>query len=150
MFHTFGASFGIIQTLWVQKRIYVSIARWAPTSYKWSYNPNKWPKINGFSWEYFTPISGVITTLHGCFQNSGTPKSSHSNRVFPYKPSILGYHYFWKYPHAGTKSQFSGVFVAPKKSILGFVHLLHWLFRREKFHADQHMPSKMSTVLLEE
>ncbi len=21
--------------------------RWAPTSYKWGYNPYKWPKING-------------------------------------------------------------------------------------------------------
>ena len=26
------------------------------------------------------------------------PKSSHFNRVFHYKPSILGYHYFWKHP----------------------------------------------------
>ncbi len=29
----------------------------------------------------------------------GPPKSSIFNRVFPYKPSILGYHYFWKYLH---------------------------------------------------
>ena len=29
-----------------------------------------------------------------------TPKSSHFvSRVFPYKPSILGYHYFWKHPY---------------------------------------------------
>ena len=27
----------------------------------------------------------------GVSKNSGTPKSSHFNRVFPYKPSILGY-----------------------------------------------------------
>ena len=31
-------------------------------------------------------------------KNSGTPKSSFFNRVFHYKPSILGYHYFWKHP----------------------------------------------------
>ena len=31
--------------------------------------------------------------------NSGTPKSSHFNRVFHYKPSILGYLYFWKHPY---------------------------------------------------
>ena len=31
-------------------------------------------------------------------ENSGTPKSSISNRVFHYKPSILGYPYFWKHP----------------------------------------------------
>ena len=28
-----------------------------------------------------------------------TPKIIHFNRVFPYKPSILGYHYFWKHPY---------------------------------------------------
>ena len=33
-------------------------------------------------------------------ENSGTPKSSIFNRVFHYKPSILGYHYFWKHPPA--------------------------------------------------
>ena len=32
-------------------------------------------------------------------ENSGTPKSSHFNRVFHYKPSILGYPYFWKHPY---------------------------------------------------
>ena len=31
-------------------------------------------------------------------KNRGTPKSSHFNRVFHYKPSILGYPYFWKHP----------------------------------------------------
>ena len=32
-------------------------------------------------------------------ENSGTPKSSTLNRVFHYKPSILGYPYFWKHPY---------------------------------------------------
>ncbi len=37
--------------------------------------------------------------LHlGVSKNRGTPKSSHFSRVFHYKPSILGYHYFWKHP----------------------------------------------------
>ena len=38
----------------------------------------------------------------GVSKNSGTPNSSHFNRVFHYKiykPSILGYHYFWKHPN---------------------------------------------------
>ena len=35
----------------------------------------------------------------GVSKNRGTPKSSHCNRVFHYKPSILGYHYCWKHPH---------------------------------------------------
>ena len=31
-------------------------------------------------------------------KNSGTPKSSNFNRVFHYKPSILGYPSCWKHP----------------------------------------------------
>ena len=31
-------------------------------------------------------------------ENGGTPKSSYFNRVFRYKPSILGFPYFWKHP----------------------------------------------------
>ena len=40
----------------------------------------------------------------GISKNSGTPKSS-ILIGFPYKPSILGYHYFWKHPngHSGSK-----------------------------------------------
>ena len=36
-------------------------------------------------------------------ENSGTPKYPqilHFNRVFHYKPSILGYPYFWKHPNS--------------------------------------------------
>ena len=39
----------------------------------------------------------------GVSKNRGTPKSSkiiNFNRVFHYKPSILGYHYFWKHSYA--------------------------------------------------
>ena len=34
-----------------------------------------------------------------CFQKSWYPQIIHSNRVFHYKPSILGYPYFWKHPY---------------------------------------------------
>ena len=37
--------------------------------------------------------------LYGCFKNSGTPQIIHFSRVFHYKPSILGYPYFWKHPY---------------------------------------------------
>ena len=37
--------------------------------------------------------------IYGCFQKKGYPQIIHFNRVFPYKPSILGYHYFWKHPY---------------------------------------------------
>ena len=40
--------------------------------------------------------------LHmGVSKNKGTPKTSHLNRVWNhYKPSILGYPYFWKHPYS--------------------------------------------------
>ena len=37
--------------------------------------------------------------IHGCFQKIGVPQIIHFNRVFHYRPSILGYPYFWKHPH---------------------------------------------------
>ena len=43
----------------------------------------------------------------GVSKNRGTSKSSilnHFNRVFPFKPSILGYHYFWKHPYSDLSS----------------------------------------------
>ena len=46
-------------------------------------------------------------------KNRGTPKSSHFNRVFYYKPSILGYPYFWKHPYTidPMRNKKSGFFV---------------------------------------
>ena len=35
---------------------------------------------------------------YGCFQKLGTPQIINLNRVFHYKPSILGYHHFRKPP----------------------------------------------------
>ena len=40
-------------------------------------------------------------------ENSGTPQIIHFNRVFHYKPSILGYHYFWKHPYEVCTHGFS-------------------------------------------
>ena len=34
----------------------------------------------------------------GVSKNNGTPQTIHVNGVFHYKPSILGYPYFWKHP----------------------------------------------------
>ena len=35
----------------------------------------------------------------GVSKNRGYPQIIHVNRVFHYKPSILGYYYFWKHPY---------------------------------------------------
>ena len=37
--------------------------------------------------------------LYGCFRKWWYPQIIHFNRVFHYKPSILGYPYFWKHPY---------------------------------------------------
>ena len=45
-------------------------------------------------------------------ENSGTPQIIHFNRVFHYKPSILGYPYFWKHPfHPQGTDVFRGRFL---------------------------------------
>ena len=39
-------------------------------------------------------------------ENSGfSPPIIHFNRVFHYKPSILGYPFFWKHPHAENEKR---------------------------------------------
>ncbi len=57
----------------------------------------------------------------GVSKNRGTPKSSHFNRIFHYKPSILGYHYFWKHPYRYTywyQSSISWVGFSPQPTLL--------------------------------
>ncbi len=67
-----------------------------------SYRPRKWGLPGTETSQLWDVVSlgdwWVLT--HGFFQNrGGPPKSSHFNRVFPYKPSILGYPYFSKHPN---------------------------------------------------
>ena len=45
------------------------------------------------------PIGSMVMVYMDVSENSGTPKIIHFNRVFHYKPSILGYPYFWKHPY---------------------------------------------------
>ena len=42
---------------------------------------------------------------HGCFQKIGVPPNHpFVHRVFHYKPSVLGYHYFLKHPYVFGES----------------------------------------------
>ncbi len=56
--------------------------------------------------EKVTPKMRVVFTfsvnpIYGCFQKYGkTHQIIQFNRVFHYKPSILGYPYFWKHPYS--------------------------------------------------
>ena len=42
----------------MKKKTFHLSTRWAPTSYEWSCNPYRWPKIMS-NWGYFTPINEV-------------------------------------------------------------------------------------------
>ena len=42
--------------------------------------------------------SPILYLFAGVHKWGYTPKSSHFNRIFPYKPSILGYHHFKTLP----------------------------------------------------
>ena len=50
--------------------------------------------------QYVQYICNVLKhhRTYGCFKKKWYPQIIHSNRVFHHKPSILGYHYFWKHP----------------------------------------------------
>ena len=45
---------------------------------------------------------GCYIYKYGCFRKYWYPQIIHFNRVFHYKPSILGYPYFWKHPYRYT------------------------------------------------
>ena len=48
----------------------------------------------------------IIRKIYGCFRKQWYPQIIHFNRVFHYKPSILGYPYFWKHPYKSPETQF--------------------------------------------
>ena len=52
-------------------------------------------------WDKTTSVVtfGILACYMGVSKNRGTPKSSILIGVFHYKPSILGYPYFWKHPY---------------------------------------------------
>ena len=53
-------------------------------------------------------VFGDEVTEHGCFQSRGGPQIIHFNRGFHYKPSILGYQYFWFNTHMGHMGGWNG------------------------------------------
>ena len=57
--------------------------------------PTAMPEWINFSLIFCTVY---LNTYMGVSKNNGTPKSSHFNRVFHYKSSILGYHHFLETP----------------------------------------------------
>ena len=52
---------------------------------------------------HFEAFETYGRSRYGCFRKWWYPKIIHFNRVFHYKPSILGYPYFWKHPYSRSK-----------------------------------------------
>ena len=69
-----------------------------------------------FGSKIHTTTKQLDTTENGCFRKLWYPQIIHLNRVFHYKPSILGYHYFWKHPYPA-----SSLFVPPFWEAIAFV-----------------------------
>ena len=61
---------------------------------------------SGFSTDQDSGTGEV--TEHGCFQSRGGPQIIHFKRGFHYKPSILGYQYFWFNTHMGHMGGWNG------------------------------------------
>ena len=106
-----------------------------------SVHPGRWTwnlKI-GAEEEHHLPSPVIFAfktlNLRGCNLNVSTiwvfqkimvpPQIIHFNRVFHYKPSILGYPYFWKHPFWGEKS-------------LTFHHHLGWLSSAPRCVSQHH------------
>ena len=82
------------------------IVNHAGCRYTYRHLPSGVPSLNPKGWLIVPPCEGTIWHPNwkvqvdmGVSKNSGTPKSSHFDRVFHYKPSISGYPYFWKHPY---------------------------------------------------
>ena len=56
----------------------------------------------------------IFVSTNGCFQKSWYPQIIHFNRVFQYKPSILGYPNFWKHPNCAISPCKTPVGIIPK------------------------------------
>ena len=81
---------------------------WKSGRWCWSQGPRRrqaWKRREAVVWSInkFTS-SNIMLWNHELYmdvsENSGfSPQTIHFNRVFHYKPSILGYPYFWKHPY---------------------------------------------------
>ena len=63
-----------------------------------------------------------VFSKHRCFLKWWYPQIIHFNRVFHYKPSILGYPYFWKRPYV-SQTKTHGIPCAFEKPL----KLTHWV-----------------------
>ena len=79
----------LLCSLWQKQQGQVS---WSPLP---SFQPRSSQNLDALSWSWFPSYSDEWPSKNRGFY---PPNHPFVHRVFPYKPSILGYHYFWKRP----------------------------------------------------
>ena len=81
--------FGLVQVrLFCRKSVLHMISKWKCIAFLYS----------GWIWRWLK-YAIYVTSAFGCFLKWWYPQIIHFNRDFHYKPSILGYPYFWKHPY---------------------------------------------------
>ena len=79
----------------------------------------------------------------GVSENSGfSPQIIHFNWVFHYKPSILGYHYFWKHPYVVYPINYEVLHIPGGAGFLKHQQYspLYWLRNRDPYFMVYYTP----------
>ena len=74
-----------------------SIPSLAPPGDGWFFSNNK--KTGKEDWNEMRISYIILFCIYECFRKWWYPQIIHFDRVFHYKPSNLGYPYFWKHPY---------------------------------------------------
>ena len=76
----------------------------------------------------------------GCSKNRGfSPQIIHFNKVFHYKPSILGYHNFWKHPYGPSKKKDGSAKGCSFQLCQSWMSICCSFWRRTRFFGPQHL-----------
>ena len=71
--------------------------------YQWNRFSGKLPRLTSKKCGILKPSGRLKRCIYiWMFPKIGVPQIIHVNKVFHYKPSILGYPYFWKHPYTYT------------------------------------------------
>ena len=90
--------------------------------------PGSWAKTpNRDPWRICIGRDDCIFTYTDVSENSGfSPQIIHFNKVFHYKPSILGYPYFWKHPYMKTHQKINYIHVG-KYTVVPSHRYMSWM-----------------------
>ena len=88
-------------------------------------------------------LNSIAKRLHmDVSENRGSPQIIHFNRVFHYKPSILGYPYFWKHPYTSSWEKYIRRHTRPYRIPANFERMLiknNDGFAQQKHHKGRYI-----------